>query len=1052
MPDIDTTRGAQDNRLHGTSGQEGQRSHKEQSGQAKSRLRLAWLPIPLLLLTMDVLWAANLQTPHEFPHLLLALNFVFSTMVSLFVAHLIGRTFLVRGTPGLLLLGCGVLLWGAAGSVGTAIGLLGGFRNEPSVNTLITIHNLVVWLSALCQLGGAVLLSRSASVLRWTGLWLAAAYLAALSTVGMVILATLDGWTPAFFIQGMGGTPLRQFVLISAITMFVLTATLLGGTGRGSSLALRYWYTIALCMIATGLFANLIEKVHASPLSWTGRAAQLLGGVYMLIAAIVSMRETSVWQIPIEEALRTSENRLRLLGDHLPESALYEYVHEPDGRVRFQYFSAGMERLNGVSVDEVLRDAGVLHRQIPPEYLARLVEAEARSALDLSDFDMEVPMRRPDGQVRWMRLHSRPRRMPGGRVVWAGVQTDITERKRAEEENQKSKHLLETFIEFAPAGLAMFDRDMRYVRASKKWQEDTGLRLEANAIEGKSHYELFPGLPEHWKAAHRRGLAGESLHDEEDWVAADGTRRTIRWEIHPWGDSGEEPSGIMIFSEDTTERKRAEGVLQTSLQRFYDVLSNMYSAVLLVTDNGRVEFVNYAFCKLYGLEEAPADLIGIESAALLPMIKDAFLYPEQALVRIQEILERRQPVKGDELTMRNGRTCLRDFVPLNIEGKSRGRLWLHSDITERKRSESRLRHFYETDLFAILYWSIEGGVIDVNDQFLKMTGYTREDLRAGLLNWARMTPPEYQALDEDARRQIQETGVHLPYEKEFIRKDGRRIWGLFSAAAWEDNRNQGVSFILDITERKRAEQALLRSEKLASAGRMAATIAHEINNPLGAVTNLLFIAKETPGLPDSARHYLEIADAELRRIAHIARQSLGFYRESNAPALTSVNSVLESSIDVLKSRIQAKHPVIEKRYKQDVELTAVAGELRQVFSNLLANSLDAIDDQGTIQLRVSTATAFKDSPRRVRITIADNGNGIPAESRRHLFEPFFTTKGAVGTGLGLWVSKQIIDKHGGTIRVRSATQGQRRGTVFSVLLPAEPSVTALSQSAGEGIS
>ena len=189
-----------------------------------------------------------------------------------------------------------------------------------------------------------------------------------------------------------------------------------------------------------------------------------------------------------------------------------------------------------------------------------------------------------------------------------------------------------------------------------------------------------------------------------------------------------------------------------------------------------------------------------------------------------------------------------------------------------------------------------------------------------------------------------------------------------------------VITIEDITTQKQSEAALIRSEKLASVGRMAATIAHEINNPLAAVMNLLFLAKSLKDLPESACQYLDMADAELKRIAHITRQSLGFYRESNAPALTSVNAVLESAVDLLKSKIKAKHAVIEKQWDGDVEVTAVAGELRQVFSNLLANSLDAIDEKGTIKLRVSSA-AFKNGDRCVRVTVADNGKGISADGR-----------------------------------------------------------------------
>jgi PAS domain S-box-containing protein len=130
------------------------------------------------------------------------------------------------------------------------------------------------------------------------------------------------------------------------------------------------------------------------------------------------------------------------------------------------------------------------------------------------------------------------------------------------------------------------------------------------------------------------------------------------------------------------------------------------------------------------------------------------------------------------------------------------------DIAERKRAEARLRRFYETDLFAVLYWQLDGGVVNVNDQFLRMTAYTREDLDAGLINWSKLTPPEFHDMDEDARRQILETGIHRPYEKQFIRKDGHRVWGLFSAAAYEDDPTCGVSFILDITERKRIENEI----------------------------------------------------------------------------------------------------------------------------------------------------------------------------------------------------------------------------------------------------
>lgn len=243
----------------------------------------------------------------------------------------------------------------------------------------------------------------------------------------------------------------------------------------------------------------------------------------------------------------------------------------------------------------------------------------------------------------------------------------------------------------------------------------------------------------------------------------------------------------------------------------------------------------------------------------------------------------------------------------------------------------------------------------------------------------------------------------------------------------------------DIAERKLAQQALLRSEKLASAGRLAASIAHEINNPLEAVTNTLYLARMSTADPESVRKYLDMADDELKGIAHITRQALGFYRESNAPVLTSVTAVLESAMDLLSGKIKAKHVEIQRQWDSTVKISAVAGELRQVFSNLLVNSLDAIGENGTIKIRVSPGARLRSGIRCVLVTVADNGRGISPEERQHIFEPFFTTKGTVGTGLGLWVSKQIIDNHGGVIRVRSCCKEEgRRGTTFSILLPVEP--------------
>jgi len=233
---------------------------------------------------------------------------------------------------------------------------------------------------------------------------------------------------------------------------------------------------------------------------------------------------------------------------------------------------------------------------------------------------------------------------------------------------------------------------------------------------------------------------------------------------------------------------------------------------------------------------------------------------------------------------------------------------------------------------------------------------------------------------------------------------------------------------------KKAEEALIGSEKLASAGRMAAVLAHEINNPLAAVMNLLFLAQTSADTTGPVRQYLEMADDELKRIAHITRQTLGFYRESTAPTTFRVVTLIDSVIDLLQAKIISTQVTVQKECDDLLEITASFGELRQVISNLMLNSLDALGEGGRVTLRASTSQDPLNGSARIRITLADSGQGIDATVLPRIFEPFFTTKGSIGNGLGLWVCKQIIEKHSGTIKVRSRISAGH-GSTFSMVLP-----------------
>jgi PAS domain S-box-containing protein len=252
---------------------------------------------------------------------------------------------------------------------------------------------------------------------------------------------------------------------------------------------------------------------------------------------------------------------------------------------------------------------------------------------------------------------------------------------------------------------------------------------------------------------------------------------------------------------------------------------------------------------------------------------------------------------------------------------------------------------------------------------------------------------------------------------------------------------------LDASERKRSEEALRRSEKLAVTGRLAASIAHEINNPLEAITNLLFLLRNFGDIPEAAQQYVSMAEYEVRRITEITQQTLRFYRQPTHPARATLSELLDSVLSLYQGRINALDIRVERDYDPELTLFCFAGEIRQVFANLVGNAIDASSAGGRLLLRARRSRDWKNPGQAgIRFTIADTGSGMEPEIREHIFEAFFTTKEVTGTGLGLWVSHEIILKHHGSVRVRSRAAAQRNGkapasigTVFEIFIPDNPS-------------
>jgi PAS domain S-box-containing protein len=282
-----------------------------------------------------------------------------------------------------------------------------------------------------------------------------------------------------------------------------------------------------------------------------------------------------------------------------------------------------------------------------------------------------------------------------------------------------------------------------------------------------------------------------------------------------------------------------------------------------------------------------------------------------------------------------------------------------------------------------------------------------------------------------------------------IRKDGTELNIADSGAPIRDQKGETIGIVLvfrDITMERKTQDALIANEKLAVAGRLAATIAHEIHNPLDSVSNLLYLMRNGAS-PEESSLFMDMAEQELMRVTQISRAMLGLYRESKAPVLVDLKEMLQEILLLMERRLADTGVSLAIEMPETVSVAAFPAELRQVFTNLITNAAEAAGSGGEVKVSITPQSAGVDAAGQkmqagATVTIGDNGAGVAEDVRPHLFQPFFTTKGEHGTGLGLWVSRGIINKHGGTITLESDTSVAAHGTAVSVFLATNPTINA----------
>ncbi len=354
------------------------------------------------------------------------------------------------------------------------------------------------------------------------------------------------------------------------------------------------------------------------------------------------------------------------------------------------------------------------------------------------------------------------------------------------------------------------------------------------------------------------------------------------------------------------------------------------------------------------------------------------------------------------------------------KGKIIGAAKIVRDITRQKKFEEVALHLaaiVESSDDAIASKDLNGTITSWNRSAEKLFGYKAEEIIGKPVTV--IIPPELHHDEHTILSKIRRGERIEHFETIRLHKNGEKIEVSLTISPVKDENGKVIGaakIIRNITENNKIERALRTTEKLAAAGRMAATVAHEINNPLEAVTNLVYLAKRDLANNDRVAGYLEMASRELDRVAHITRQTLGFYRDTSSPVRLNVTETLDDLLLLYEKRFESRKIKVVRRYDREVEITALAGEVRQAFSNLITN--------GSRQ-------------PGARITILDTGSGIEPRHRKDIFQPFFTTKADVGTGLGLWITRGIVEKHGGAIHVKSRAGGNDHGTAFSIFLPVE---------------
>jgi PAS domain S-box-containing protein len=752
----------------------------------------------------------------------------------------------------------------------------------------------------------------------------------------------------------------------------------------------------------------------------------------------------------------------------------------------------GLRHLLGLEPQESVENLeGFIHR------VHRDDATRFTSAIDAcragADLDMEFRIALPKGDVRWLYGRAKMQCGDGRPNCFVGACTDVTSRKTAEESLRESelwlagqKQAFQTAVDGEPLSESL---DLLVRTAVKHFRGEAKCAFYiANAAGTELHH--VAGMPEDYarcvvgfKIGPASLACGLAVHTGEPRITSDVCEDPL-WKPWLWLAEQYDYRGCWSFPVKTSTGKAIgtfamyfkEPRQATSRDiQLANVLTNAAAIIISRTqeseERARAERILRENEQRMRLAQQAAQIGTFEwdlrtnethwtpeLEAMYGLARGTFggryqdwerlIHPEDrpsALRQVDLAFQTGAPVQAEWRTVwPDGSThwLLGRWQVFNDESGTPARMaGINIDVTGRKIAEQAQRHLaaiVESSEDAIVSKDLTGIVRSWNSQAERLFGYSASEMVGQPIR--KLIPPELQD-DEDRILATIARGEGIEhFETVRMAKDGRRIDVSLTISPIRDENGQivGASKIArDISQKKQTEQALRLTERLASVGRLAATVAHEINNPLEAATNLVYLARTTNDVTQIPS-LLTQTEEELNRVGIISKQTLGFYREKNGATAVRLGNIVDSLIAVFALKAKNRGADLISEIRQDPEIHAIESEIRQLIANLLNNSVDAIFGGGKIRIRLSAGRGWNRTlPCGVRLTIADSGNGIDPENQPRVFEPFFTTNKDVGTGLGLWICKSIVEKHHGSIRFKTWTIPGKSGTVFTVFLPSD---------------